>query len=110
MQQELRRQVPEADGNGWDRYYDAGAGAGVVYENRPKRKTFGYVNGVAFAVDWPDCGTLGHRTDGELDHGQALAYRLRPEYDNGRVTGWFLYTYMFSGNSNPRTEWVAQVA
>jgi hypothetical protein len=101
MAWQLRR-VVNADGGNWDRYYDAVAGAGVVYENVRNRKCFGYVNGLYFEVDWPDTGDIA---DG--DHGRPGGYRIRPEVDaaTGRVSGWYLYAYVFSGD-----EWSVQVA
>lgn len=103
MSQEFIRHV-ETDGNGYDRYYDPVAGAAVVYENRGQRRSFGYVNGGYFSVDWPDTASIYAG-----DSGQALTYRLRPEYENGRVVGWYLYTYMYSGDHN-RSEWREQIA
>jgi hypothetical protein len=106
MAQALRR-VVNADGNGYDRYYDAIAGAAVVYENVGGRKCFGYVNGLYFEVDWPDCSTFSNG-----DQGRPVSYRIRPEVDpaTGHVVGWVLYTYVYSGDRDHRSEWSVQVA
>jgi hypothetical protein len=95
----LHRQF-QTSGNGYDRYYDPVAGAAVVYEDPDKRHCFGSINGVPFIVRWPDTSELY-----EGDSGRPVAYRIRPEYQDGAVIGWVLYFYVYSGGKN-RSEWV----
>ena len=96
--------ITNADGNGYDRYYDPIAGAAVVYEEVDDRLVWGFVNGEYFETEWPDTGAL---FDG--DRGRPLHYRIRPEYFEGVVTGWWLYVYVYSGGIR-RSEWKVQVA
>jgi hypothetical protein len=99
---ELRRKVP-----GSHVYYDRvgdipvagkGGGSAAVYDGQDFRTALVAVNGAEYLVPWPDTGAMFAG-----DTGQPLGVKLKYEPD----WGWVLYMYMYSGNSNPHTEWAA---
>lgn len=92
--------VVNANGNNWDRYYDEQHGAGVVYEDTKARKCFGYVNGLYFESQWPNTASMNNG-----DEGRPCGYRIRPEADGH----WYLYSLIYSGDGDHRSEWSDQV-
>jgi hypothetical protein len=81
-----------------------GGGSAAIYDGESFRTFLLAVNGQEYTIDWPDTGGRGYRNDeGQADRGMPLAVKLRyePEW------GWCVYVYMFSGNGNPHTEWLA---
>jgi GH25 family lysozyme M1 (1,4-beta-N-acetylmuramidase) len=98
--QQLVRTVTTNGGNGYDRYADEAHGAAVAYEDPANRKSFGYVNGVHWEEPWPDTSAMFGG-----DRGRPVNYRIRHEAD-----GWYLYTLVYSGDNNSRTDWRVQVA
>lgn len=100
QEQQLLRVVTTNGGNGYDRYFDEARGTAVLYEDVGNRKCFGYVNGNYWEKPWPD-------TSAQFggDRGRPVAYRIRPESG-----GWYLYTLVYSGDNNSRSEWSVRVA
>lgn len=93
---ELRR-VIDGGNNLFDRNADPQGGQAVVY-GASGRRLIGYINGAYFEVPYPDTGPLYGG-----DRGNPIAVRLRFDHASGR---WALYVFMFSGDTNPRNEWV----
>jgi hypothetical protein len=81
---------------------EKGGGSAAVYGGPRKRTMLVAVNGNEYIVEWPNTGSMFVNEEGQPDSGFPVNTPLRfePEW------GWVLYAYMFSGDTNPHTEWV----
>jgi hypothetical protein len=100
QEQQLIRVVTTNGGNGYDRYADDAHGTAVLYEDVGNRKVFGYVNGNYWEKPWPDTSAMFGG-----DRGRPVAYRIQAE-----TGGWYVYTVVYSGDNNSRSEWSVRVA